>query len=176
MLIDAATAAEIPRLVSRAAVGDYGPLNAHIPRGSQALDLMFYGIWCNEPWVGLNAHGPWHTDFDSNTTAAINFHRGICAYVPKRAEPASAWTLPHAKTPLLLLAGGADPQDPVGNMPKLKQAFPNSRAIVVPNYGHTVAQFGCMGSLVSNFVISDSVKTLNTNCVNAIKPPTFALK
>jgi pimeloyl-ACP methyl ester carboxylesterase len=175
MLVDPSTTAEIPLVVTRAAVRDYGPLNAHIGAGFQALDLMFYGIWCNEPWVGLGAHGPWHTDFDSNTTSAIAFHRGICAYIPKRAEPASDWTLPHAKTPLLLLAGGADPQDPIGNMPELEQAFPNSRAVVVPGYGHTVAQFGCLGRLVSDFVISGSTKQLDTGCVTALKPPEFAL-
>ena len=176
MLTDPAKAAEIPLLVSRAAAHDYAPLNAHISSGPQSVDIMFYGIWCNEPWVGLNARGPWHTDFDSNTASAISYHRAICAYIPKRAEPTSAWALPHAKTPLLLLAGGADPQDPIGNMPQRRQAFPNSRAIVVPNYGHTVAQFGCMGSLVSNFVIRGDAKALDATCINGIAPPNFALK
>jgi pimeloyl-ACP methyl ester carboxylesterase len=176
MLLDAATAAEIPLVVSRAAAGDYRPLNTHIKPEAQALNLMFYGIWCSEPWVGLDARGPWHTDFDSNTTAAITSHRGICAYVPKRAEPAAAWALPHATTPLLLLAGGADPQDPIGNMPQLKQAFPDGRALVVPDYGHTVAQYGCMGKLVSNFVISGNAHALNTSCVSGIRAPTFILR
>jgi pimeloyl-ACP methyl ester carboxylesterase len=176
MLQDSATAAQIPLLVSRAADENYGPLNAHITQGGQSLNLMFYGIWCNEPWVGLNAHGPWHTDFDSNTTSSIKAHRAICRYVPKRAEPASAWTLPHSNTPLLVLAGGADPQDPIGNMPRLEQAFPNSRAVIVPNYGHTVAQFGCMGRLVSTFVISGSAKKLDTSCVSDIAAPGFSLR
>lgn len=175
MLIDPSTAAEIPFVVSRAAARDYDPLNAHINGGMQALDLMFYGIWCNEPWVGLNARGPWHTDFDSNTASAISFHRRICAYLPKRTERASDWTLPRAETPLLLLAGAADPQDPIANMPHLAQTFPNRRAIVVPGYGHTVAQFGCLGRLVSSFVISGSAKQLDTRCVGAIRPPAFAL-
>lgn len=176
MLLDTSTAAQIPLLVSRAAAGNYGPLNAQIKPGARALNLMFYGIWCNEPWVGLNARGPWHTDFDSHTTASISFHREVCAYLPKRSEPASAWTLPHAKTPLLLLAGGADPQDPITNMPRLEQAFPNSHAIVVPDYGHTVAQFGCLGRLVSSFVITGSATKLNASCAGALEPPSFALK
>ena len=175
MLVDAASAAGIPLLVTRAAAGDYGPLNARIQPNPASLDLMFYGIWCSEPWVGLSARGPWHTDFDSDTTSAIAHHRSICAYIPKRAEPASAWTLPHSRTPLLLLAGGADPQDPIENMPRLAQAFPSSRAIVVPNYGHTVAQYGCLGRLVSEFVIGGSARTLDTRCVAAIRPPGFVL-
>ena len=176
MLQDAATAAHIPLLVSRAAKGDYGPLNTELKQGEQSLNLMFYGIWCSEPWVGLNARGPWHTDFDSNATNSISAHRAICRYVPKRAEPASAWTLPHSNTPLLVLAGGADPQDPIANMPRLKEAFPNSRAAIVPNYGHTVAQFGCMGRLVSDFVIGGNATKLDTSCVSDIVAPGFSLR
>ena len=111
----------------------------------------------------------------SNTASAIAFHRAICAYIPKRPEPSEDWTLPHATTPLLLLAGEADPQDPIGNMPQLERAFPNSSAIVVPDYGHTVAQFGCLGRLVSSFVISGGAKQLGTGCVGAITPAAVAL-
>ena len=175
MLQNAATAAEIPLLVSSAADRDYTHLNAHITRGQHALDLMFYGIWCNEPWVGLGAHGPWGTDFDSTTSSAIAYHRSICKYVPRRAEPASAWAFPHSAKPLLVLAGGADPQDPIGNMPDLERAFPNSRAIVVPDYGHTVAQYGCLGRLVSELVIRGTTSGLDTSCVRDILAPPFAL-
>jgi pimeloyl-ACP methyl ester carboxylesterase len=175
LLQDAATAAEIPLLVSRAAAGDFGYLNARIERGESTLNLMFYGIWCNEPWVGLNARGPWGTDFDSSTRSSIAYHRSICRYVPRRAEPASAWTLPHSTVPLLVLAGGADPQDPIANMPRLREAFPKSRAVVVPAYGHTVAQFGCLGRVVSDFVSAGSARRLDTSCVGDIVPPSFAL-
>lgn len=177
MLLDAGTAAQIPLLVSRAAKGDYASLNARLVQSpTPQLDLMYYGIWCNEPWVGLDAHGPWHTDFDSTTTSSIATHRKICRYVPKRAEPSADWALPRSRTPLLLLAGGADPQDPIGNMPRLDQAFPNSRAVIVPNYGHTVAQFGCMARLVSDFVRTGKAKELDTRCVGDIAPPRFSLE
>jgi pimeloyl-ACP methyl ester carboxylesterase len=176
MLLDPGTAAEIPLVVSRAAAGDFAPLNRHISGGAQSADLMFYSIWCSEPWVGLGARGPWGTDFDSNTEAALRAHRSVCAYVPKRAEPASAWTLPHSTAPLLLLAGGADPQDPISNMPRLAQAFPKGRAIVVPGLGHTVAQYGCLGNVVSRFVISGNARTLDARCVAAIRPPAFLLR
>jgi hypothetical protein len=51
----------------------------------------------------------------------------------------------------------------------------NSRAIVVAGYGHTVAQYGCMGALVSRFVISSRAGGLDTSCVAAIEPPPFLL-
>lgn len=175
MLLDAAAAVSVPLLVSSAARGDYGPLNRAIPRDGGAPLLMFWSIWCNEPWVGLGARGPWHTDFDGYAVAAIRSYRTACRYVPKRAEPASAWALPHSHVPLLALAGGADPQDPLSNLPRLRQAFPSSRALVVPSYGHTVGQYGCLGDLVARFVDRGSAKGLDTSCVREIRPLPFAL-
>jgi pimeloyl-ACP methyl ester carboxylesterase len=95
MLLDLTKAVSIPLVVSRAAEGDYAPLKAE---GSRDLDvdlnLMGASIWCNEPWTGLDATGPWGTDFDSDTTARIAAFRQECSSIPKRAEPRSFWTLP----------------------------------------------------------------------------------
>lgn len=55
---------------------------------------MGSSIWCNEPWAGLDATGPWGTDFDGYTTAEIAALRHACSSVPKRAEPRSLWALP----------------------------------------------------------------------------------
>jgi pimeloyl-ACP methyl ester carboxylesterase len=182
MLLDANSAVWIPLLVSHAAKRDYAPLNRQIDNTSSSggngglnLQLMFWSIWCNEPWVGLNANGPWHTDFDSYTTYGIASYRTACTYLPKRAEPADAWTFPHSQVPVLALAGGADPQDPIANLPKLKQALPNSRAIVLPYYGHTIGQYGCLRTIVAHFVNRGSAKNLDTSCIRAILPPPIAL-
>jgi hypothetical protein len=78
--------------------------------------------------------------------------------------------------PLLVLAGGADPQDPIGDVSGLRRRFPNARAIVVPGYGHAVGQFGCLGGLVSDFIDRASAVGLRTQCVRVIVPPPFALR
>jgi len=137
---------------------------------------MFYSIWCNEPWVGLQAKGPWHTEFDALTRAAVAQHRGACAYIPKRAEPASAWTFPHSRVPLLAIAGGADPQDPISNLPRLRQAFPDSRAIVVPHFGHSFDLAGCLPQIVGSFVERGTAKGIDTRCVASLGVPAFALE
>ena len=175
MLRDAGDAAEIPFLVSRTAAGNYQRLNEQVNDDGPTLQLMFWSIWCNEPWVGLGARGPWRTDFDGYTRSSIAFHRQACSYLPKRAEPASAWTSPRSRVPLLALAGGADPQDPISNLPRLKQLWPNGRAIVVPHLGHAIGQEGCLGELVTRFVARGSADGLDTRCVKKIKPPMFEL-
>jgi len=175
MLLDAETAAAIPFVVSRAAAGDYAPLNEQVEPGDFTRQLMFWSVWCNEPWVGLDERGPWHTIFDGYVAASLDRYRRTCALLPRRPEPASAWVVPRTLVPMLALVGGADPQDPRGNLPRLRQTFPNGRAIVVPGFGHGVDTAGCLESLVPIFVDGADAQALDTRCVRSIRPPPFRL-
>lgn len=181
MLTDASRAAAIPMLVAHAAKGNYDVLNLQIhgtgngPPAAQQ-QLMFWSIWCNEPWVGLGAKGPWGTDFDGLAKVTLDGYRDGCAHVqPKRTERASDWRFPRSNVPVLVLAGGSDPQDPVGNLPHLRRNLPNSRAVVVPGLGHAIGQYGCLGSLVADFVDRGSARGLDTSCISAILPPPFVI-
>src|SRR5262249_54151361 len=96
MLLDLDKAVSIPLLVSSAAKGDYGPPDR---AGSGDLDPrlgLMTSIWCNEPWVGLDATGGWGTQFDSYATAQIAAFRHRCDSAPRRREPRSLWRLPTA--------------------------------------------------------------------------------
>ena len=176
LLLNAGTAARIPLLVASAAAGDMSLLSHELGGGGPINSLMYWTIWCNEPWVGLGSRGPWHTIFDGTATASIVEHRRTCAYIRKRAEPGSAWTRPHSTVPLLAIEGEADPQDPIGNLPGLRASFPNSRVITAPAQGHAAGQYGCIGELVARFVDRASVKGLDTSCVRFIAPSPFQLR
>jgi pimeloyl-ACP methyl ester carboxylesterase len=178
MLVDLDGVPSIPLIVSRAAKGDYAPLNrAGAGDLSVSPQLMYWSIWCNEPWTGLDASGPWGTAFDSYTTAFIAQFRRGCTFMPKRAEPRSLWTFPSSKNvPVLVLAGGADPQDPITNVPDLKRNFPDSRAAVLPHVGHSFGVGGCVDEILTNFVKLDTTKGLLTNqCDSQIVVPPFQL-
>ena len=178
MLLDLEKAVSIPLVVSSAAKGDYAPLTE---AGSGDLDvdlnLMGSSIWCNEPWAGLDAEGPWGTDFDSYTTAWIAAFRQECSSVPKRAEPRSLWTLPKSSpVPVLGLAGGADPQDPVTNLSNLKQHFPDSRTVIFPHIGHQFSIGGCLDPILTDFVDRGTTKGLDTTrCDGAVVIPPFSM-
>ena len=176
MLTDLTKAVSIPLVVSRAAQGDYAPLNEQ-GSGDLAVDLSLMGssIWCNEPWTGLDAKGPWGTDFDSLTTARIAAFRNACSSVPKRAEPRPLWTLPTSiRVPVLALVGGADPQDPVTNLSGLKQHFPDSRTVIFPHIGHQFGIGGCADPIMADFVDRGTTKGLNTTvCDGAVVVPPF---
>jgi pimeloyl-ACP methyl ester carboxylesterase len=176
MLTDLTKAVSIPLVVSRAAQGDYAPLNEQ-GSGDLAVDLNLMGssIWCNEPWTGLDAKGPWGTDFDSLTTARIAAFRNACSSVPKRGEPRPLWTLPtSSRVPVLALVGGADPQDPVTNLSDLKQHFPDSRTVIFPHIGHQFSIGGCLYPILADFVERGTTKGLDTTrCDGAVVVPPF---
>lgn len=179
MLLDLEKAVSIPLVVSSAAKGDYGPLeragsgDLHIGD----LNVMGSSIWCNEPWVGLEAKGPWGTDFDSYTAAKIADLRQECNSVPKRAEPRPLWSLPvSSRVPVLAFVGGADPQDPITNLPNLKQQFPDSRAVILPHTGHRFYIDSCVDQMMADFVAQGTTKGLDTTrCDGLVVVPPFEL-
>jgi pimeloyl-ACP methyl ester carboxylesterase len=178
MLLDLQKAVTIPLLVTRAVEGDYRLLEQEAS-GEPDVDLGLMGssIWCNEPWTGLDATGPWGTDFDSHTTARIAAFRQECSSVVRRAEPRSLWTLPaSSRVPVLALVGGADPQNPVANLSDLKRHFPDSRIVIFPHIGHQFAIGGCLSPILTDFIDRATTKGLDTSrCDGAVVVPPFAL-
>jgi pimeloyl-ACP methyl ester carboxylesterase len=178
MLLDLEKAVSIPLLVSRTADGDYGRLEQEASGELDVeLDLMSSSIWCNEPWTGLEATGPWGTDFDSYTTARIAVYRQECSSVPRRAEPRSLWTLPTSSpVPVLALVGGADPQNPLTNLSDLKQHFPDSRTVIFPHIGHQFSIGGCVDQIMADFFERGTTNGLDTTrCDGAVVVPPFEL-
>jgi pimeloyl-ACP methyl ester carboxylesterase len=177
MLLDLEKAVSIPLVVSHAAAGDYAPLG-HAGSGDldPSLGLMS-SIWCNEPWTGLDATGPWGTAFDSYAAAQIAAFRHRCDSVPKRAEPRSLWRLPvSSRVPVLAFVGGADPQDPVANLSDLKRHFPDSRIVVFPHIGHEFNIGGCVDEMMADLVDRGTTTGLDTTrCAGAVVVPPFPL-
>ena len=173
----AADAAEIPLVVSRAAARKYAPLAGHLSSsGGPTLAIMYWSIWCNESWVGLDAAGPWGTYLDGNTEAALTEYRTVCSMFPRHDEPASSRTRVRSGVPLLALVGGADPQDPVANLRGLRQAMPKSRIVIVPNQGHAIGQYGCLPELTTRFIERGNAASLDVSCARKIAPAAFALR
>jgi pimeloyl-ACP methyl ester carboxylesterase len=169
-------AASIPLVVSRAAAGVYGPLARFVEGGETTRSIMFWSIWCNERWVGLDAQSASGTYLDGNAAASLDLYRTVCALFPTHQEPTSSQTLPHSNVPLLALVGGADPQDPIGNLDGLTASLPNARIVVAPGQGHGVGQYGCLPDLVARFVARGSARGLDIRCARKIAAPPFVLR
>ena len=179
----AETAAAVPLLVARTAAGDYSKLADWLKATSSPPDLrvMRWSIMCNEPWMGLDpaaaAADAKGTYLESEVAFSIVQDQAICAGFPKRAEPVADWARVRSTVPALALVGGADPQDPIGNIAGLTGAMPNARVVVAPGMGHGVASYGCLPILVTRFVALGSAKKLDTACVRkTIAPTPFLLR
>jgi hypothetical protein len=97
----------------------------------------------------------------------------ICSVFPHRVEAAGDWTNPSSSVPALALVGGADPQDPIGNVAAIRQTMPRTRIVVAPGLGHGVGQYTCLSHLVAQFVARGTGSGLATGCVRRIPLPPF---
>jgi pimeloyl-ACP methyl ester carboxylesterase len=167
-------AALVPAVVAHAARGDLVPLSTHVGRGGITRSVMFWSILCNEPWVGLDSRVAGSGYLTGFTRSALKTGRAVCSELPARPETPLQWRLTRSGVPVLALVGGADPQDPLGNLTGLHRHFPNSRIVVVPGMAHTVGQYGCLGAVVSRFVDRGGARGLDTTCSREIRPPRFS--
>ena len=176
-----AGAAEIPWVAHRARSGDWGPLALALERRARAggaqRQVMFWSIVCNEPWARWN---PARTAAASRGTylaeQTANDARGAaaaCAAMPRAPQPAWSHRRVRSEAPVLLLVGGADPQDPLANVANARRELPNSRTVVVPGAGHGSAQLGCVPGLVNRFVERGTAAGLDTSCAARYEPPPF---
>ncbi len=175
MTLSAHSAASIPLAVSRAAAGDYRTLTRFVGAGGSPRSVTYWTIMCSEPWVGLDARGPWGTYVDGATTAALESFATVCPLLPRATQHASDWRRPTTGAPVLALVGGADPQDPASNLAGIAAAMPRSRVVVVPGHGHAIGQYGCLGRLAVRFVERATAAGLVTQCARRIAVPRFSL-
>ena len=78
--------------------------------------------------------------------------------------------------PVLAFVGGADPQDPITNLPNLKRQFPDSRAVILPHTGHRFYIGSCVDQMMADFVAHGTTKGLDTTrCDGLVVVPPFPL-
>ena len=177
-------AAEIPWVAHRARLGDWTSLRLTLA-AQEAADraagvgwVMYWSIVCNEPWA---RHDPARTAAASrgtylfeSTLADARVSAAVCTAVPTIEPPAWSRARVRSDTPVLIVVGGADPQDPLGNVAAARRELPNSLTVVVPGGGHGSVQLGCMPAVAQKFVERGSVRGLATACVRRYRPPPFA--
>jgi pimeloyl-ACP methyl ester carboxylesterase len=176
-------AATIPYVVHRAFEGDYVPLGtAYATQLGADLDprsrlAMYWVILCSEPWAGFDAAATARDGIGSYLASAADARARLfaqaCAVVPRGRVPPGSGSVVATRVPALLLAGGADPLDPVANLHGWRRAFPNGRLVVVPSGGHGSIGYGCVQTLVARFVAAGTGRGLDTSCARRIAPSPF---
>jgi pimeloyl-ACP methyl ester carboxylesterase len=181
-----ANAAIIPFAINAAAHGDYTTLATTFAGqlGGSNLDpiarlVPFWEIVCSEPWATFDPAATLRAGHGSYLVSAALararlFHRA-CRVVPKGRVPADADRLPPVQAPVLLLAGGADPLDPITNLHGWRRVFPHGRLVVVPGAGHGTIEYACIQQLVARFVGLGTAAGLDPACVRRISRPAFVI-
>jgi pimeloyl-ACP methyl ester carboxylesterase len=178
-------AARVPLLVHAAALGDYQLLaREHAGHVGSELDArsrlaMFWTVLCGESWARFDVEATERSGSGSFLAEAAvararMFHQA-CAAVPRAGEPPGDEAPLRSTVPVLLLAGGADPQDPPRNLRGWRDLFPNARLVTVPGLAHGVIGYGCLRLVVARFVANGSARGLDATCARSVPLPPFEL-
>jgi pimeloyl-ACP methyl ester carboxylesterase len=148
--------------------------------GPSSQAVIGYPIFCAEPWARDPASGvtdPASYDYQAAVQSA-QWWQYVCTLIPV-SRAASDYGPPRVSdTPVLMINGTADPQDPPSNMAGAQQIWPNSREVAEPWQSHSVdinAWTQCDDALIQTFIETASVKRLNTGCMAQVTLPPFAV-
>jgi pimeloyl-ACP methyl ester carboxylesterase len=173
-LLNHETAAQLPYLLHLAYRDRWDELVRALPSSPQdeSLELaMSLVIRCAEPWARFDPAEIARVAPASFDTAVqvrwATIQSAVCAYVPKgRIAPGEELPV-RSDAPVLLLVGGADPQDPFENVADAPALFPNSQIVVVPGHGHSVTHLGCVGDVVARFVKAGTATHIDSSCITS---------
>jgi pimeloyl-ACP methyl ester carboxylesterase len=96
-----------------------------------------------------------------------------CGVWPKGPVPEDFNEPIGGDVPLLLLSGELDPVTPPEYADRVAVHFDNATHLVAPGQAHIVATRGCMGDLVSQFIVDGGADNLETDCMANLKPSPF---
>ncbi|GGX24840.1 alpha/beta hydrolase [Undibacterium macrobrachii] len=133
---------------------------------------MHYSVWCGEAYTNPR---PANAITDQFTARSAEMYDRICATWPRADIPKEFYTVPTAKSPVLLLSGGIDPVTPIRNGDQVAKALgAKARHITIENVGHGVLGQGCVRDLVNKFLAAktdDEALALDVSCVRQIPRP-----
>lgn len=176
-------AAALPAALHEASQGRFdalGGLAGQLGGGSRATRIfegMHFSVVCAEdaPRIAASTEVP-GTDFG---TMDRDLYTRVCGGWPRGEVPPAFYTIPAAKTPVLLTSGGIDPATPERHAQRVQKALgANARAVVVGGAGHGVAlQLPCLRDAVFRFIDApkdaDALQVDATCAKDVPRPPAY---
>jgi pimeloyl-ACP methyl ester carboxylesterase len=92
-----------------------------------------------------------------------------CAVWPRGEVPGDFHRPLTGDVPVLLLSGELDPVTPPEYADQVAANFSNSTHLVAPGQGHIATTRGCMGRIVSDFIIAGDSGELDTDCMSQLQ-------
>jgi pimeloyl-ACP methyl ester carboxylesterase len=183
-LLEETLIAELPRLIHAAYLERWDEVARVIALSAGPMSddtsqlVMSFMIRCSEAWARFDpgetassAKGSYLRDVE---VAIAEGQATACALAPKGVVPADDEEPATSDVPVLLILGGADPQNPPSNVADAPRELPNSLTLVLPGHAHTVGNVGCMPSIIESFIRAGTVGGLDVSCVaNGVALPPF---
>jgi len=166
----AETQALLPLLIHEAATtGDYSRITSQLMITATGLaDSISQGmelaVVCAEDFPRF----PPSTPEDSHYLLGDSMRRSTdiqCGIWPRGAVPDDFNQPIVSDKPVLLLSGELDPVTPPEYAEKVLAHLSNGKHLVAPGQGHSVSGKGCLGQLVSDFIVAADHSGLDTSCV-----------
>jgi pimeloyl-ACP methyl ester carboxylesterase len=187
LLLSADTAAQIPALVHSLAtttdrvsvVATYLDKFAGRFVDTSEFLAMSYTIRCSEPWARFDPaevmkNGTGSYDLDATLTGA-SYWTNACATWPAAGSAAQYGPAAVADTPVLIINGTADPQDPPSNMAGAARLWPRSRQLSEPHQSHNIGQWLCQESIIDAFIEHGTADDIDTDCLPRVTLPAIPL-
>jgi pimeloyl-ACP methyl ester carboxylesterase len=92
-----------------------------------------------------------------------------CELWPRGTVPADFNQPIKSDKPVLLLSGELDPVTPPEYAEQVLQHLSNGKHLVAPGQGHSVAGKGCLGRLVSEFIVAADFSELDSSCISQLQ-------
>ena len=187
MLMGANTAAQLPRLVHRAAKANDWDAVAEIyqkrvlSQQSVGARLIMSGvIRCNEPWVVNRpdevARNGQNSYLGQMQLAVAQSLERTCSLVPKSEGDALYGPTQKSDVPVLVLNAGEDPQNPPENVAKTAEVYPNSKVLFEPYRGHYTINWSCLAKVYQEFINLGNVTDLKADCLSKVRPYAFDVR
>jgi len=165
LIHEAATTGHYERLVSQLLITTSGFTDSI----AQGMELS---VICSEDYpVFPQAEGS-HMSEDSMSLlgdAMLKATRIQCEIWPRGEVPPDFHAPVVSDKPVLLLSGELDPVTPPEYAERVKSHLSNSLHLIAPGQGHSVSSRGCIGQLISDFVIAGEFGQLDTQCLDQLK-------
>jgi pimeloyl-ACP methyl ester carboxylesterase len=182
-LLTESRSGEVPATVHLAATGDAEAIAGRIvgsdPTASLFRQLMLWSIFCSEPWAEYDVRDVARLGRHSYLgRSQVGFARNVglvCSMMPRRSPRSWEEGPVRSTTPVLLLNGTADPQDPPENVADAPLELANSLTVPVRGYGHTVGHIGCLPGMVAAFFAAGTTEALDMRCAMAMPAPAFSI-
>jgi len=141
--------------------------------GSSLSAGMHHAVVCTEdvPYFDTEAKRPLGTSYMGNDV--LRTIKATCKPWPAGVIDDDFKEALVSDKPVLILSGEADPITPPEYGELIAKTLPNSRHIVNEAQGHMQAALGCMPVLLARFIDSTEATTLDTECLERLRPLPF---